>query len=38
MDRSKFGQFLRLVGVAVTLAVTLGFIAIVLGIFALASR
>ena len=36
MERTKMAQVSRLVGVLVTLAVTLGIITIVLGIFALA--
>ncbi len=36
MDQSKLAQVIRLVGVMIALAVTLGFIVIILGIFALA--
>ena len=35
MDRSKLAQILRLVGVTVTLAATLGVIAIILGLSAM---
>ena len=36
MDQSKLSQVLRLVGVMIALAVTLGFIVIILAVFALA--
>ncbi len=36
MDQSKLAQVLRLVGVIVALAATLGTIAVILGIFAIA--
>ncbi len=36
MDQSKLAQVIRLVGVMIALAVTLGFIVIILAVFALA--